>query len=60
MTQKEMKQLIKLLDKWADFVRSGRHELPDALTPADAAVQGEPMYAEIAYLIARQVKRWEV
>lgn len=60
MTQAKIKQLQKLLIEWGDFIGSGRHEAPDAKSDAEAKVQSEPMMMEVAYLLARQVKRWEL
>lgn len=58
MTQKELALLVKLLCKWAKFIESGRHELPDAKSDAEARQASEPMAGELCQLVARQVQRW--
>ena len=59
MTQKEFKQLYKLMHKFAAFVDSGRHNRPDEhYTDEEAKKESEPLAAQLYRQVAVQINYW--
>lgn len=61
MKQTDLKKLVKLLNEWSKFIESGRHERPEERYTIDEAKEvSEPLAAEFANTLSRQVHRWIV